>query len=154
LCLLRRSSFGYEGRAVVAPLHRLRGAEPFEAYPPSPRLRRVPTSRSSTGLHPWPSAKEGKEDHRMELELVDYSLEELRWGERTALNGKSLSISVAGLDKQIEELSRGIRIDYRLARPGESTRIVHVLDTVLPIAKSSGSSLTFPGFDGPAAIVC
>ncbi|MBI1997207.1 MAG: hypothetical protein HYS66_12155 [Deltaproteobacteria bacterium] len=89
----------------------------------------------------------------MELELVDYALEELRWGERTALNGKSLSISVTDLEKQIEELSRGIRIDYRLARPGESTRIVHVLDTVLPIAKSSGSSLTFPGFDGPAELV-
>ena len=40
-CLLRRSSrFGCEGRA--------------------PRLRRVPTSHSSTGLHPWPSAQEGK----------------------------------------------------------------------------------------------
>ena len=89
----------------------------------------------------------------MELELVDYSLEELGWGERTALNGKSLSISITDLEKQIEELSRGIRIDYYLARPGESTRIVHVLDTVLPIAKSSGSSLTFPGFDGPAELV-
>ena len=42
----------------------------------------------------------GKEDHRMELELVDYALEELRWGERTALNGKSLSISVTDLENR------------------------------------------------------
>jgi len=62
------------GLTAVAPLHRLRRAEPSEAYPPcllrrssrfgcegrAPRLRRVPTSHSSTGLHPWPSAKEGK----------------------------------------------------------------------------------------------
>ena len=48
------------GLTAVAPLHTLRRAEPSEAYPPSPRLRRVPTSHSSTGLHPWPSAKEGK----------------------------------------------------------------------------------------------
>ena len=48
------------GLTAVAPLHRLRRAEPSEAYPPSPRLRTVPTSHSSTGLHPWPSAKEGK----------------------------------------------------------------------------------------------
>ena len=60
LSLLRRSSVGYEGRAAVAPLHMLRRAEPSEAYPPSPRLRRVPTSHSSTGLHPWLFAKEGK----------------------------------------------------------------------------------------------
>jgi hypothetical protein len=48
------------GLTAVAPLHTLRRAEPSEAYPPSPRLRRVPTSHSSTGLHPWLSAKEGK----------------------------------------------------------------------------------------------
>ncbi len=54
-CLLRRSSrFGCEGRA--------------------PRLRRVPTSHSSTGLHPWPSAQEGKigrtEDGRQGTKIV------------------------------------------------------------------------------------
>ena len=38
---------------------RLRTAK-AEAHPPSPRLRRVPTSHSSAGLDPWLSAKEGK----------------------------------------------------------------------------------------------
>ena len=42
--------------------HTLRRAEPSEAYPPPPRLRTVPSSHSSTGLHPWLSAKEGKLD--------------------------------------------------------------------------------------------
>jgi hypothetical protein len=41
-------------------LHTLRRAQPSEAYHPSPRLRRIPSSHSSTGLHPWLSAKEGK----------------------------------------------------------------------------------------------
>ena len=50
------------GLTAVAPLHALRRAEPSEAHPPSPWLRRVPTSHSSTGLHPWLSAKEGKRD--------------------------------------------------------------------------------------------
>jgi sarcosine reductase len=90
---------------------------------------------------------------RMELELLDYAVEDLHWGARTALNGKSLSISVADLKQQINELTRGIHIDYELARPGDSKRIVHVLDTVLPIAKLTGPSLTFPGFDGPADLV-
>src|SRR3989304_2543151 len=48
------------GLTAVAPLHMLRRAKPSEAYPPSPRLRRGPTSHSSTGLPPWLSAKEGK----------------------------------------------------------------------------------------------
>ena len=90
----------------------------------------------------------------MELELLDYSLTEIRWGERTALDGNSLSLSVADLQEQIKDLpAGGIHVDYELARPGESKRIVHVLDTVLPIAKLTGSSLTFPGFDGPAELV-
>jgi hypothetical protein len=89
----------------------------------------------------------------VELELLDYSLEELQWGERTALTGKSLSVCVADLEDQIKDLSRGLHIDYELARPGESKRIVHVLDTVPPIAKLTGSSYTFPGFDAPAELV-
>jgi glycine reductase complex component B subunit alpha and beta len=89
----------------------------------------------------------------MELELLDYAVEDLHWGEQTVLKGKSLALSVADLKEQINELTRGIHIDYELARPGDSKRIVHVLDTVLPIAKLTGPSLTFPGFDGPADLV-
>ena len=89
----------------------------------------------------------------MQLELLDYHLEDIQWSARTSLNGKSLSVSAADLQEQIKDLSHGIHIDYELARPGESKRIVHVLDTVLPIAKLTGPSSTFPGFDGPAELV-
>ena len=89
----------------------------------------------------------------MELQLLDYTLEDLQWGEHTALDGKSLSVSVADLREQIKDLSHGIQIDYELARPGESKRIVHVLDTVLPIAKLGRSGSTFPGFEGAAQLV-
>ena len=89
----------------------------------------------------------------MELELFDYALEEIEWGDQTRLNGKSLSLCLTDLQAQIQELSHGIHIDYELARPDESKRIVHVLDTVLPITKSTGSSSTFPGFDRPAQLV-
>jgi hypothetical protein len=89
----------------------------------------------------------------MELQLHDYTIEDVEWSERTALNGKSLFVSVADLQEQIKDLSHGIQIDYALARPGESKRIVHVLDTVLPIAKLNGSGATFPGFEGAAQLV-
>ena len=57
------------GLTAVAPLHTLRRAEPSEANPPSPRLRRVPTSHSSTGFHPWLSAKEGKRGSKQAMLL-------------------------------------------------------------------------------------
>jgi hypothetical protein len=40
----------------------------------------------------------------MELQLLDYTLEDLQWGEHTALDGKSLSVSVADLREQIIDL--------------------------------------------------
>ena len=43
-------------------LHTLRRAQPSEANPPAPRLRRIPSSHSSTGLHPRLSAKEGRKN--------------------------------------------------------------------------------------------
>jgi hypothetical protein len=89
----------------------------------------------------------------VELELFDYSVDALRWGERTSLNGKSLTVCVDELQEQIKDLTRGIHVDYELACPGESKRIVHVLDTVLPIAKLEGPSSTFPGFNGSAELV-
>ncbi len=89
----------------------------------------------------------------MELELFDYSIDELRWGERTALTGKSLSVYAPDLRELLKDLSHDIHVDYEIARPGESKRIVHVLDTVLPIAKLSGHATTFPGFDSPAQLV-
>jgi glycine reductase complex component B subunit alpha and beta len=89
----------------------------------------------------------------MELELLDYSIDELRWGERTALTGNSLSVYAPDLQELLKDLSHDIHVDYEIARPGESKRIVHVLDTVLPIAKLSGHATTFPGFDGPAQLV-
>jgi glycine reductase len=89
----------------------------------------------------------------MELELLDYAIDKLEWGERSELRGKSLTIARADLEKLASELSHGIKVRYDLVRPGESKRIVHVLDTVLPIAKSSGNAEVFPGFSEPARLV-
>jgi glycine reductase complex component B subunit alpha and beta len=89
----------------------------------------------------------------MELELVDYHIDQIAWNDRTRLIGNSLEIHRADLQKHIEDLAQNIKIDVAIARPGESKRIVHVLDTVLPIVKSDGAALTFPGFDEPAQLV-
>jgi glycine reductase len=89
----------------------------------------------------------------VELELLDYSIEEIQWGERTFLKGKSLTVAPADLRELFRDSCDGIRVDYDFAGPGESKRIIHVLDTALPIAKPGGAAKTFPGFDGPAELV-
>lgn len=89
----------------------------------------------------------------MELELLDYATQEIAWGERTRLSGTNLSLCRAELERQIADLCHGIAVDFDFARPGEAKRIVHVLDTVMPIAKLSGTGQTFPGFEGAAELV-
>ena len=89
----------------------------------------------------------------MELALLDYSIDQLEWGPRSVLTGRSLTLSQADIRDLLGDLSHGIRVDFELARPGESKRIVHVLDTVLPIAKLSSSASAFPGFNDSATLV-
>ncbi len=89
----------------------------------------------------------------MELELLDYAIGEIAWGERTRLSGTSLSLRRAELEGQIADLCHGMRVAFDFARPGEAKRIVHVLDTVMPIAKLGGIGQTFPGFEGAAELV-
>lgn len=88
----------------------------------------------------------------MELQLLDYSIQEIAWGERTRLSGANLSLCRAELEAQIADLVHGIGVDFAFARPGEAKRIVHLLDTVMPIAKLGGGE-TFPGFEGAAELV-
>ena len=93
-----------------------------------------------------------EEEQRVELEILDYRIEQIAWSDRTWLNGTSLTVHLPSLQEQIKHLCPAIRIDYEIARPGESKRIVHVLDTVMPIAKVNGAGAAFPGFDGPAEL--
>ena len=93
------------------------------------------------------------EDGHVELELLDYSIDGIDWGDRTQIEGKRFFIRRADIEEEIEDLSYGIQIDFGLGRPGESKRIVHVLDTVGPMVKVNTRASTFPGFDGPAELV-
>lgn len=81
----------------------------------------------------------------MELELHDFYADAIEWADRTELTGRRLNISLLEIQDQIKELTRNIKVAPELARPGESKRIVHVLDTFLPIAKIHGGQQTFPG---------
>ena len=64
-------------------------------------------------------------------------------GDRTALKSGQLSDQCRRVRAQIDDLSRNINVSLELARPGESKRIVHVLDTVLPVEKLDSELHTF-----------
>lgn len=89
----------------------------------------------------------------MELELLDFSIQSLEWGERTNLAAGALTLARADLQNLLQDLAHGIQVDFQLVRPGETKRIVHLLDTVMPITKIAHSSETFPGVEGAAELV-
>ncbi len=89
----------------------------------------------------------------MQLDILDYSLDGVQWGDQTVLSGKTLLINPSDLKDQIRDFTRCLEVDFKLAQPGESKRILHVLDTVIPIEKVSGASHSYPGIDGPAELV-
>jgi sarcosine reductase len=89
----------------------------------------------------------------MELELFDFHIDDIQWGDRTALVGRQLRVSLAEIQEQISHLTGNIHLTADFARPGESKRIVHVLDTLIPIGKVNSELRTFPGIDVPARLV-
>ncbi|HEX2930030.1 MAG TPA: glycine/sarcosine/betaine reductase component B subunit, partial [Candidatus Binatia bacterium] len=89
----------------------------------------------------------------MELELFDFHIDDIQWGDRTSLVGGQLNVSLATMQEHIKDLTGNIKWTAELARPGESKRIVHVLDTMIPIGKIHGDLQTFPGIDIPAGLV-
>ena len=71
----------------------------------------------------------------MELELLDFHVDDIQWGEQSALFGRQLIVSLAEIQELIKDLTQNIKLTAQLARPGESKRMIHVLDTLMPVAK-------------------
>ena len=82
------------------------------------------------------------------LELQTIRLDDVQFGNRTTLDGKTLIVSAEELASLILEDKRIARVNIDLARPGENVRIVHCLDAVEPRVKLEGPGVAFPGFLG------
>jgi glycine reductase len=84
------------------------------------------------------------------LEVGMFPLQRLVFASQTQYQNGTLGINRAALLNAIAEPQVIADIEIHLTHPGESCRIVHVLDAVPVMAKVSGRSTVFPGFFGPA----
>ena len=88
--------------------------------------------------------------HTWRLEIGSFPVRRLAFASRTAYENDTLFIDRAELQARIAEPAVMADTAVHLARPGESCRIVHVLDAVSPMVKVAGPSTVYPGFLGDA----
>jgi sarcosine reductase len=85
-----------------------------------------------------------------ELELGLFPVQRLEFAAQSRYDHGTLAIDRAALLAAIAEPRAIGEVDIHLTHPGESCRIVHVLDAVAPMIKVQGRSTVYPGFFGPA----
>lgn len=81
------------------------------------------------------------------LELRHYNVRELRLGPETGWSDGVLTVHAEALKKHLIAEAGVRRVGVAIAQPGESIRIVNILDAVEPRAKPENGQI-FPGFLG------
>ena len=84
----------------------------------------------------------------MRLELCTFSVKDIFLSNRTSFENGVLFINSEELKALLKEDDKFEDVEIHLVRPGERTRIVHILDIVEPRIKVSGMGCVFPGFLG------
>jgi glycine reductase len=84
------------------------------------------------------------------LEVGEFPTQRLRFAAQTSYQDGTLAIDREGLLATIAEPQVLAAIEIHLTHPGESCRIVHVLDAVQPMVKIQGRSTVYPGHLGAA----
>jgi glycine reductase len=85
----------------------------------------------------------------MNLELIDHHVSRIVPGGRTALRQGTLELDTSRLARLLAGDRRLTQVAVDVVHPGESCRIVHVLDVFEPRAKIEPPGPAFPGVTGP-----
>jgi glycine reductase complex component B subunit alpha and beta len=89
------------------------------------------------------------EETRPGLTRLVHEIDDVELGEETRLEGGRLTVSAEEAEGLVADPALAeVRVSW--VRPGESARIVKVLDAVEPRAKGDGAGGLFPGFLSPA----
>lgn len=89
----------------------------------------------------------------MKLELHKIAIRQLGFGDKTTVDKGILTINKEELKALLLEDSRVASVDFDLAHPGESVRIMPIKDAIEPRCKLEGPGEVFPGFIGPVDTV-
>lgn len=81
----------------------------------------------------------------MKLALNVLNIQDVQFGDRTEIIDHVLCINRLELQELLQEDQRLRKVEIELAHPGESCRILQVVDVVEPRAKIEGPSGDFPG---------
>lgn len=82
----------------------------------------------------------------MKLEVGKIKIKDAQFAEKTYIEENILYINKDELRKYLMEDDNIKSIDFDIARPGESVRIIPIKDIVQPIYKVSGPGQVFPGW--------
>ena len=87
------------------------------------------------------------------LELASFDVAEVVEGAAASWSDASLTLCLRDLSEVAKEGLPALQdLDVRLVRPGDSVRIAHVLDAIVPDMKASEPEVTFPGVLGRLAL--
>ena len=89
----------------------------------------------------------------MKLTLNKFHVQDIQFAEASSFCSGVLYINKAELAQYLMEDTNICSVDFDIARPGESVRIVPIKDVVQPRFKQSGSGQVFPGFVGDVETV-
>ena len=86
----------------------------------------------------------------MKLNMKSYGVKDAFLGTETRFADGVLTIHTKELEKRLLLDEDQIEsVDIALAKPGNKTRIIHILDAIEPRIKEGGGASTFPGLLGP-----
>ena len=88
--------------------------------------------------------------HTWRLEVGTFPVRRIAFADRTGYKDGTLFIDKKQFKARLTDSHAIGAVDVHLAHPGESCRIVHVLDAVSPMVKVAGPSTVYPGFFGTA----
>lgn len=85
----------------------------------------------------------------MQFLLGSFPINQISFASKTELMQRELFVNPDELKALLHRDESLEKVELDLARPGERTRIIHVLDTIEPRIKIEGPGCVFPGILGP-----
>ncbi len=84
----------------------------------------------------------------MKLKRKYYDIEDVVWGDCNKIDNNILTLNYEGIISEIKPLFKSVKnIDLQIVKPGENTRIIHVLDAIQPMIKLGEQSQVYSGFN-------